>query len=286
MNRSILLNGTGNIVQFSNGSIQNTTTIPPKYTLHFNSKKSAGLGRPKRYLLRLINTSYDSAFIFSIDNHKLKIIEADFVPIHPYEVRWLLIGIGQRYHVVVEAEPIPDNSIRPPNDGNFWIRTYVADGCGKAGKGDYMKTGILRYDNTSTSDPISIPWTNNLPECWDEPIANMTPVFNWTVQGPKNNVSHGEEFDVTLQKDKRPYGFKLGTLSLEPALGNGFTPLQVYYGDPIFQHLDEYNRPWPQPWVVIPENYTAEDWVSKHVMAMLACTLPRSSSLTGVLRSS
>lgn len=49
----------------------------------------------KRYLLRLINTSVDTTFVFSIDNHWLEVISADFVPIHPYKVDHIVIGIGR-----------------------------------------------------------------------------------------------------------------------------------------------------------------------------------------------
>ena len=47
-----------------------------------------------RYLLRLINTSVDSTFIFSIDGHNLTVIGMDFVPIEPYTNTSVLIGIG------------------------------------------------------------------------------------------------------------------------------------------------------------------------------------------------
>ena len=85
---------------------KNTSIIPPIYQLHFEKTNVSIPGRAKRYLLRLINTSFDSTFIFSIDNHWLQIIGADFVPIEPYYNTSVLIGIGQRYHVIVEADPV------------------------------------------------------------------------------------------------------------------------------------------------------------------------------------
>ena len=35
-------------------------------------------------MLRLINTSTATQFVFSIDKHILQVVEADFVPIEPY----------------------------------------------------------------------------------------------------------------------------------------------------------------------------------------------------------
>ena len=49
----------------------------------------------KKYLLRLINTSVDTTFVFSIDDHWLNVITADFVPIIPYKVDHIVIGIGR-----------------------------------------------------------------------------------------------------------------------------------------------------------------------------------------------
>lgn len=48
----------------------------------------------KKYLFRLINTSVDTTFVFSIDNHNLTVITTDFVPIHPYTVDHIVIAIG------------------------------------------------------------------------------------------------------------------------------------------------------------------------------------------------
>jgi FtsP/CotA-like multicopper oxidase with cupredoxin domain len=49
----------------------------------------------KKYILRVINTSVDTTFVFSIDNHKFEVMSSDFVPIQPYNVTHVLIGIGK-----------------------------------------------------------------------------------------------------------------------------------------------------------------------------------------------
>ena len=75
--RSILLNGTGQyvptIAEYDAGLVVKQV---PKFTTIFQ--------RGKRYLLRLINTSADATFIFSIDHHMIQVVGADFVPISPY----------------------------------------------------------------------------------------------------------------------------------------------------------------------------------------------------------
>jgi FtsP/CotA-like multicopper oxidase with cupredoxin domain len=48
----------------------------------------------KRYLLRIINTSTDQHFKFSIDQHIMTVISSDFTAIEPYNQTVLDIGIG------------------------------------------------------------------------------------------------------------------------------------------------------------------------------------------------
>jgi FtsP/CotA-like multicopper oxidase with cupredoxin domain len=247
---------------------KNTSIIPPIYQLHFEKTDISIPSRAKRYLLRLINTSFDSTFIFSIDNHWLQIIGADFVPIEPYYNTSVLIGIGQRYHVIVEADPVAGATNPLPDDGNFWIRTCVAEGCGNNGRTDYEQTGILRYDNISTSDPTSNPWANISKRCSDETYSSLKPMHPWFV-GKAANGNGGEEFDVTLNSTAKPY--PLAEFSLEPASASGFTPLQINYSDPIFFHLDNFTGKWPKEWIVVPENYTSTDWVSRTAASILTC---------------
>lgn len=54
----------------------------------------------KRYLLKLINSSAEAMFIFSIDDHELEVIATDLVPINPYKTSSLFIGIGEASIIV------------------------------------------------------------------------------------------------------------------------------------------------------------------------------------------
>lgn len=48
-----------------------------------------------RYLLKLVGSSAEAMFIFSIDEHELEVIQTDLVPIHTYTTDSLFIGIGK-----------------------------------------------------------------------------------------------------------------------------------------------------------------------------------------------
>ena len=266
--QSILLNGTGDVTQFNDQ--KNTSPIPTPYTLVFDQQTSP---RPKRYLLRLINTSIGSTFVFSIDNHLLTIVSADFVPIYPYLNTSILIGIGQRYNVIVEANPRANGTTQPTqNDGNYWIRTWLADNCGPSVDGPsatYMQTGILRYNGSSEAKPQSSPWDGISTSCSDETYTSLRPVLPWIVGDPINPVNTGpgvQHMSIVTGKGQFPnfpaalFAFKNATDDVQKFK---FTPLQVNFSDPILMHLED-SPPWNPFWEVYPEGRTEQDndWVS------------------------
>jgi hypothetical protein len=150
----------------------------------------------------------DHRFTFSIDHHKLIIIGADFVPVEPTRRTHIQIGIGQRYTVVVEAEPEPYVRTNESDwhDGNFWIRTTVADCFTKStvGVGDYDRTGILRYDPDNVRNPITEPWPDVNSSCKDE--AGLVPRLKWNVKPPSNSngAIFGEVFSAKVDGKTGP----------------------------------------------------------------------------------
>ena len=261
-NKDILLNGLGNVTSYNNTQ-RNTTVIQDPYNITFEGPQS---GKPiKKYLLRIINTSFDSTFVFSIDNHNLSIISTDFVPIHNYTNSSVLVGIGQRYNVIVEAKPLVynDTSHLPP-DGNYWIRTYVSP-CGP-GSPDwshgYERTGILRYNSKSKATPSSQPWWPEVSkDCSDETYSSLHPIVPWTVDCPINSrdgQNYGENFTVWLDKAPKNPPFPLSQWTV--GLDEQFTPIRVNYSDPTFFHLDNKGE-WDPMWRIVPESYTSKDWV-------------------------
>ena len=83
---NILLNGKGRYNLSKEGHPNLPIGQPERYSKVFE--------KGKRYLLRLINTSLDTTFVFSIDGHNVTVVGADFVPIVPYSTNSVLVGIG------------------------------------------------------------------------------------------------------------------------------------------------------------------------------------------------
>ncbi|KAJ4417489.1 hypothetical protein N0V82_006153 [Gnomoniopsis sp. IMI 355080] len=184
---SIVVNGLGHDPATGTGS-------------YFNTKFTPG----KKHLLRLVNSSAGTTFIFSIDNHPFKVVANDLVAIEPFTTTSLTIGIGQRYTIIVEADQEP---------ANYWIRTHPATRCngfaeslgtcngttgGTPGVFDDncvlfdVRTAIVSYDSpdiTNTTLPSSTPFVYSV-ACLDEPAKNLKPVVPWVIDNrPANNIT-------------------------------------------------------------------------------------------------
>lgn len=132
----------------------------------------------KRHRLRLINTSVDSHFYVSLDSHNFTVIEADFVPIVPYNTTWLFIAIGQRYDVVIDA---------PLKSGNYWFRVEFATGCGSVATGITDILSIFNYVGTTLANPSSTATGLVSKPCTDEKtlvpyVAKSVPEFAYNSQ--------------------------------------------------------------------------------------------------------
>ena len=147
---SLLINGTS--TNAAGGGTYNNVTI------------QSG----KKYRLRLINTSVNTYIRVSLDNHLLTVIAADFVPISPFTTDYLLIAIGQRYDVIIDANQ---------TSGNYWFRADVPKLCfsGTIRNG----SAIWTYGSPANQTiPTSSPWPNETSQCiepvvrpyWDEAV--------------------------------------------------------------------------------------------------------------------
>lgn len=184
--------------------------------------------------------------MFSIDNHTLQIVSADFVPIHPYQNTSVLVTIGQRYNVIVEANDPLDS------DGSYWVRAWRAN-CFKnfIGNPGYETTGILRYGD-STNLPQTQPWNDIALACSDETYSSLVPIVPWTVEQPANDpTGHiGQNFSAEF-KGKQNTIYPLAKFAVEEHDGE-FDPLQTSYQDPTILNLN-YTGEWNPLWVVVPK---------------------------------
>ncbi|KAF4959371.1 hypothetical protein FSARC_10747 [Fusarium sarcochroum] len=113
----------------------------------------------RKCILVVIHTSVNTTWIFSIGNHNLTFTSTKFVRINPYLVDHIVIRIGQRYHIVLDATPTNTTKMPASPDGNYWIQTVAATGCRESEPGNAPdeRQGILRYNESSKFASNDIP---------------------------------------------------------------------------------------------------------------------------------
>ncbi|KXS12993.1 hypothetical protein M427DRAFT_81322, partial [Gonapodya prolifera JEL478] len=125
---------------------------------------------------RIIGAQVDGYFKFTIDDHRFKVVVADFVPIVPYVTDNIIIVSGQRYYIVVEAnQPV----------GNYWIQAIYQTGkftlnqFAACNQNDDNKSNILGVFRYNGSDQTALPTTKVSPKitnsCGDENPSNLVP---------------------------------------------------------------------------------------------------------------
>jgi FtsP/CotA-like multicopper oxidase with cupredoxin domain len=87
--------------------------------------------------LRLINGSSTYAFRFQIDGHPLTVIATDGAPLRPVRVDNLVLGVGERYDVLLEAG----------RGGAHWVRAVTPDG--------HEARAVLRYAGAPPAEPAA-----------------------------------------------------------------------------------------------------------------------------------
>lgn len=142
-----------------------SATSDPTCTGVLGAKHEMVFTSGTKYRLRLVNVAIDGHFQFSIDGHTLTVIGTDLVPIVPYETDNVLVSIGQRVDVIVEANAAA---------GDYWLRGGWVAACSTINNADDI-TGIVRYDASSTADPTSASTVTASTSCGDEPYASIVP---------------------------------------------------------------------------------------------------------------
>ncbi|CAF2651789.1 unnamed protein product [Rotaria sp. Silwood2] len=136
---SILINGRG---QYFDPRAENdrSSTTPLEYLRVVSAPNNAV------YRLRLINGGSVFPLKFSIDDHPLKVIASDGIPLaEPMIVDQVIIGLGERYDVLITAAKT--RAI------NYWIRVDTMD---KNNNSRWHARAILQY-TTDTIMPTSKP---------------------------------------------------------------------------------------------------------------------------------
>ncbi|KAK0628829.1 Cupredoxin [Bombardia bombarda] len=199
----------------------------------------------KKHLLRLVNTGSEMIFRFGIDNHKMTVVAMDWVPIVPYVTDTILLAVGQRFDVIVEANQTA---------ADYYARAVPMTTCFAINlmAGDIR--AIIRYNASSTANPsitTSIPWLY-LDTCRDENLDNLVPYVAHDVGA--SNVQ--ETLDIMYLPATNE------SLALRWQLG-GEAPYRPPKNNPVVKQMfDTPTAAVPAAWAPIDlSNLTGTQWV-------------------------
>ncbi|CAG8492805.1 9033_t:CDS:2 [Dentiscutata erythropus] len=186
----------------------------------------------KKYRFRVVNTGAYAFYTFSIDGHKMKVIEVEGTYVEPFEVTTLPLHIAQRYSVIVEADQ---------DEKDYWIRATMSSEClpsdnltiNHDSKINYNVTAILSYEGSSSGgSPDSQAYTDDVTPCRNLDSKLIKPL---TANPPKDAT---QSISYTVSFGASPEG-------VVEALMNNST------------YVPDYNNPTTQK--IMTENMEVKD---------------------------
>ncbi|KAF4589132.1 multicopper oxidase [Ophiocordyceps camponoti-floridani] len=172
----------------------------------------------KSYRLRLINAAIDTHFKLTLDNHPLKVIAADLVPITPYTTTALDIAIGQRYDLIITAN-------QHPIAESFWLRALPQSSCSFTNNTDDIRA-VVHYGRQPPDAPPQTTGYNFTDACVDE--TRLVPWVRKDVAAEQLTTSVFA--NLTTLRDGR-FRWTLNSTSMVVDWGNP-TALQLINGIP------------------------------------------------------
>ncbi|KAK1751373.1 laccase-2 [Echria macrotheca] len=142
-------------------------------------KNNAGIAKfkfkkGKKHLLRFANTGSSAFTTISVDGHNLTVIANDFVPVQPYQVQYIKLGVGQRTDVIVE--------IGPNENTPFYIRAQSPGApCANTLQ---PKVKAVGYFNNPNVVPVDNPWpsfTQTVEVCHNADLEDTVPLYPHTL---------------------------------------------------------------------------------------------------------
>ncbi|KAF8858876.1 hypothetical protein BDZ45DRAFT_704516 [Acephala macrosclerotiorum] len=230
-----LINGT-NTFDCTNSTDANCLGTGKKFETVFESGK--------KYRIRIINSAIEGHFQFSIDGHNLTVIGSDLVPLVPYSADSVVISMGQRYDLIVEADAAT---------GDYWMRAGWITACSTNDNPDGM-TGIVRYDSSSTADPTTTSDVTIGSNCGDEPLANLVPYLAMNV----GNISEVTEESLSF------------TFSSYFTWTINSSSLYMNWSDPTIIRIYEDEPIWPTAYNVVPLTADSNDEWTVYVIQDLS----------------
>ncbi|MFD0559015.1 FtsP/CotA-like multicopper oxidase with cupredoxin domain [Stackebrandtia endophytica] len=151
-----------------------------------------------RVRIRIINAAGDTAFRVALAGHTMTVVHTDGFPIEPVETDALLLGMGERYDVIVELDDGVFGFVALAEGKNALGRALVRTGSGEPAKPDArpdeLDRRVLAYSDL-VPDP-SVAFTPGEPDrVVDVELTGGMAEYDWGINGRRYdpNVLSGIE---------------------------------------------------------------------------------------------
>jgi FtsP/CotA-like multicopper oxidase with cupredoxin domain len=115
----------------------------------------------QRVRVRLINAGGDTAFRFAIGDHRLTVVASDGFPVQPIEVDTLLIGMGERYDVLLDVKPGVHPVVAEAEGKKARAFAVLSAGKGAEPPADVqvsqLRGRLLKLDDLIADDSVRLP---------------------------------------------------------------------------------------------------------------------------------
>ncbi|MDY6871136.1 MAG: multicopper oxidase family protein [Actinomycetota bacterium] len=140
----------------------------------------------QRVRIRLINSGSDTAFRVALAGHKLTVTHTDGFPVVPTDVDAVLIGMGERYDVVVTAGDGVFPLVAAAEGKNASARALLVSGAGSPPAADYAPPELQGRVGTvgafSAAPGAALPAARADVELSADLGGSMMP-YDWTING-------------------------------------------------------------------------------------------------------
>ncbi|WP_099041874.1 multicopper oxidase family protein [Mycobacterium neglectum] len=140
----------------------------------------------QRVRIRLINAGSDTAFRVALAGHRLTVTHTDGFPVVPTDVDAVLIGMGERYDVVVTAGDGVFPLVAAAEGKNASARALLVSGAGSPPAADYAAPELLGRVGTvetfAAAPDSALPAARADVELPSDLGGSMMP-YDWTING-------------------------------------------------------------------------------------------------------
>ncbi|GAB7362061.1 hypothetical protein MBLNU230_g2095t1 [Neophaeotheca triangularis] len=152
----------------------------------------------KKHRMRFINGGAEGIQKVSIDGYKMTIIANDFVPVEPYEMDHVTLGVGQRTDVIVEAIGKSTDAV--------WLRSNLGHSAFEGGctLHDGVSPEAVAAIYYPDADDSAVPTTTStltdeqIDYCGNDDLATTQPMFPIT---PDPNPETVQVVDITYESN-------------------------------------------------------------------------------------